>query len=130
VLLGQPFGAGYERINGAGVLESWAPHNWYVLLYLRIGLIALALLLFLLLGALVRAARTRDGVATAMITALLVFGIAYSVSWFLAPWLALGLAVGMRAHSVTDHKPESGRRVSVRPRDFPLATGFGHRDHA
>ena len=42
VLFGQPFGTGFDRVEPNGTVSTYAPHNWYVLLYLRIGLLGAA----------------------------------------------------------------------------------------
>jgi hypothetical protein len=47
LLVGAPFGSGYERVQENG-LVAWAPHNYYVQLLLRSGLLGLTGFLLLL----------------------------------------------------------------------------------
>ena len=42
VMFGEPFGAGYARVE-LGRLVGWNPHNWYLNIFLRVGVIGLLL---------------------------------------------------------------------------------------
>lgn len=93
VLTGQPFGAGFARREPGGSIETYAPHNYYVSLYLRIGLIgALAFTLALVRG-LWRNIRFRQPIAVAWGAGLMTYCYAYNLQLYVAPVLALALGV-------------------------------------
>ncbi|WP_156158987.1 O-antigen ligase family protein [Demequina gelatinilytica] len=100
VMFGRPFGSGFGRFEGNGRWVEFSPHNWYVSVFLRAGLIGLILLFWLLVAALRLALRA--GVAPWLPgawVAVTVFGWAYSWPWYVLPLLVCGLA----APFVSDH---------------------------
>lgn len=92
IMLGQPYGSGFDRINALGNVESFAPHNWFVVLYLRLGLLATVLVAGMLGMALVRAMRARDDLLIAWMALLIVYCVPYNLTWYMAPFLAWGLS--------------------------------------
>ncbi|TFB47788.1 O-antigen ligase family protein [Cryobacterium tagatosivorans] len=83
VAFGAPFGSGYGRFEGAGRWVEFAPHNWYLTVYLRAGLLGFALFALFLILVLVRALRTRgNSAAIAILVACLVYGWSYSWLWY------------------------------------------------
>lgn len=96
IFFGRPFGSGFGRLEAGGQWVEFAPHNWYLTVFLRTGLIGLLVLVWLLVAALRRAWQLRD--ATWVLggwVALAVFGWGYSWPWYVVPLLALGLAMPM-----------------------------------
>ncbi|WP_139006259.1 O-antigen ligase family protein [Arthrobacter crystallopoietes] len=95
VIFGSPFGSGYERVEIDRIVE-WAPHNWYLTVYLRLGAFGLAAFLLLLAIIMVRAFSARNAGAVAAFGAILVYLWAYSFPWFLAPLLAWCVVSGKK----------------------------------
>ncbi|OAH09608.1 O-antigen ligase family protein [Streptomyces jeddahensis] len=90
-LLGRPFGTGFARLGSAHAVIDVSPHNYYLQLLLRIGLVGLAALALLLVCALCRVGR-RDSVGLLLwllVLGELVFWITY------APGLTGGLLIGL-----------------------------------
>ncbi|MFE4834873.1 O-antigen ligase family protein [Arthrobacter sp. NPDC056691] len=92
VLFGQPFGTGYLRIGPTGQVQTYAPHNWFVSIYLRSGLLGLSAILVVLAGAWKRLFGMRS-VWAGLILCLVVFAMAYSVQWFLAALIGGAIAM-------------------------------------
>ena len=94
VVFGEPFGFGYDRYD-KGRLLTFAPHNWYVSVYLRLGLIGIALYLVLLAIILVKLVRSEQLVSVLVFVAVIVYSWSYSLSWYLAPALGFAMAMAM-----------------------------------
>jgi hypothetical protein len=90
-LLGQPFGAGYYRVNVLGVVELFQPHNWFVVMYLRIGGLGVLLMIAILVRAFVRNVRAKHVVGSVWLSAIVGYSLFYSLQWYLAPFLAVCL---------------------------------------
>jgi len=94
-LFGAPFGSGYGRFEGVGRWVEFAPHNWYVTLFVRVGLVGTALFLFFVLGAIYRVLKSNSDVSALLVlVATLVYGWAYSVAWYTAIFLGWAVIVG------------------------------------
>ncbi|GAA5193149.1 hypothetical protein GCM10023346_17100 [Arthrobacter gyeryongensis] len=92
VLFGEPFGFGSARISGTQVV-TFAPHNWYVSVFLRLGLVGLLAFLLMLLIALVPLLRRQDGlVPTIVVIVICAYMWTYSLSWYQVPMLAWAIA--------------------------------------
>lgn len=90
ISFGSPFGTGFRRVEH-GVLEEFAPHNWYVTVYLRLGLIGLSaflIVIFLIAARLLRSREAGAAAAAAVFAAILTYCWAYSLSWYIAPFFA------------------------------------------
>ncbi|MBB2975535.1 O-antigen ligase [Microbacterium endophyticum] len=95
VLFGQPFGSGYGRYEGAGRWVEFAPHNWYLTVFLRAGLLGLALLLGFCAIALIVAINRRAQIGitpAAIIVIVMVYGWSYSWPWYVCLFLGWALA--------------------------------------
>jgi hypothetical protein len=89
-IFGQPLGTGYGRFEGAGRWVDYAPHNWYLTVYLRTGIVGLmALILMLISGAHRMLRRPRDLFSVAILTAAVVYGWTYSWPWYLTVFVGL-----------------------------------------
>lgn len=111
VLTGEPFGSGFLRtIGAAGVtgVTGVQAHNWYVEIFLRLGIIGLGLIAWILTAAVVKS-RARSTEWTFILVAVGVFASAYAVDWFLAPWLAAAMVVSLRGCDLADESPGSAR---------------------
>src|SRR5262249_23772868 len=101
VLLGQPFGSGYTRRSTSGEIETFAPHNYYVLLYLRIGLIGAACFVIALLRGLRISLRRRDARAVAWSAGLMTYALAYNLPMYVGPLLAVALTATVVAEAAS-----------------------------
>jgi hypothetical protein len=90
-MFGQPFGTGWTRPRVGGGIVEFGPHNWYVELYLRVGLVGVACALALLLVAGAKAVRSRDEWGAGLATGLLLYGIPYPIPSFCG--ILLGFAI-------------------------------------
>jgi hypothetical protein len=112
VLLGQPFGTGFARREPSGTIEYFAPHNYYVSVYLRIGLLGLAALVIALLRGVWRNLKFRQPVGLAWGAGLMTYCYAYNLQLFVAPVLALCLGAQFAPSSLED---EEGDDASAMP---------------
>jgi hypothetical protein len=121
IAIGEPFGSGYLRRAGSnGTWTTVAPHNWYVEISLRLGIIGLTALAAMLVLAVAKSRATRP-VWTLVLVAIAVFGWAYTVNWWVAPWLGAALVASLGAGRVAQETAGpsppvnlSTRRVSAR----------------
>lgn len=91
VVFGGPYGAGWARYED-GLIVTFSPHNWYLDMYLRGGLIGLVALVGLLITMLVRLLRRIEfAPQAALLTAILVYAWPYSLGWYIAPVLSWAL---------------------------------------
>lgn len=89
ILFGVPFGHGFGRFEGVGRWVVFAPHNWYVTVYLREGLVGLVALLAVVLPRVVAGLRPgRDIFVASIALCFVVYGWTYSWQW----WTCLPLA--------------------------------------
>ncbi|PZF11069.1 hypothetical protein DEJ25_11860 [Curtobacterium sp. MCPF17_011] len=89
ILFGVPFGHGYGRFEGVGRWVVFAPHNWYVTVYLREGLVGLIAFLAVIVPRIVAGLRPgRDVFVACILVCFLVYGWTYSWQW----WTCLPLA--------------------------------------
>ena len=121
VLFGQPFGTGFARREPGGNIETYAPHNWYVLLYLRIGLIGAFLVALALVRGLVTNVVRRNATGVAWAAGLLTFCFAYNLHWYVAPLLAVALTARPAIGTETDERPE--QQPVDGPAQVPATTG-------
>ncbi|MEO5314983.1 hypothetical protein PV772_12830 [Pseudarthrobacter sp. CC12] len=92
IIFGQPMGIGFGRFEGVGRWVEFAPHNWYVTMYLRVGVLGLGMLIVFLLGVAARVLSNRRNMAAlAVVVAVLVYGWSYSWPWYIC--LFFGWAV-------------------------------------
>jgi O-antigen ligase len=84
VWFGQSFGSGFVRREPNGVVVSYSPHNWYLLLFLRVGLIGLVSFVTAMCWVLLRLIARRDPTpAVSFILTMSVFGWSYGITWAL-----------------------------------------------
>jgi len=91
VLLGQPFGSGFAHRDTSGDIETFAPHNYYVLLYLRVGLVGAACFVIALVRGLWISLRRHDARAVAWACGLMTYALAYNFPVYVGPLLAVAL---------------------------------------
>lgn len=90
ILFGVPFGHGFGRFEGVGRWVVFAPHNWYVTVYLREGLIGLMAFLAIIVPRVVGGLRPgRDVFVACILVCFIVYGWTYSWQW----WTCLPLAL-------------------------------------
>ncbi len=94
VVGGQPFGAGYLRQIYTGTWATNTAHNWYVTIFLRLGIIGLITLAAILLAALIKS-RSKPAWCTFILVAVAVYGWAYQFDWYLAPWLGAAMSLSL-----------------------------------
>jgi len=117
VLLGQPFGSGFMRRAASGQIETFAPHNYYVLLYLRVGLVGAICFVIALLRGLRISLKRRDARAVAWAVGLMAYALTYNLPVYVGPLLAVAITAGALAEHQS-HEPE-GRTGDAR---VPAAT--------
>ncbi|KTR94673.1 hypothetical protein NS220_08405 [Microbacterium testaceum] len=99
IFFGASFGAGWGRVVD-GAFVDFNPHNWYVVLYLRVGLLGLAAAVFILAIAAFRL----FGRSSAMLAVLLAIGAYawfYHLPWYTTPWLGVCLYVAYGSAAVS-----------------------------
>lgn len=96
VLFGAPMGSGFGRFEGLDRWVTFAPHNWYLTIYLRAGVLGLVLFMLFVLLILSRALKRRADMASIAVIVMML-GYAWSYSWlwysaifagwsYLRPW--------------------------------------------
>ena len=107
VFLGEPSANIFLRELNPGQWTSVSAHNWYVDIFLYLGVLGLLLIVTMLVSALVKS-REMPAIWTFALAAVAVYGWAYSVEWHLAPWLgaAMTMSLGARRNS-EDTVPKS-----------------------
>lgn len=101
VAIGEPFGSGFLRKVASGASVGVQPHNWYVQIFLQLGIIGLMVFVGLLMAAVVQS-RTTSPVWMFSLVAVGAYATAYAIDWFLAPWLAAAMVVALRGDGVAD----------------------------
>ncbi|MBC2642717.1 MULTISPECIES: hypothetical protein [unclassified Rhodococcus (in: high G+C Gram-positive bacteria)] len=92
--LGLPMGHGYARIGPSGLIETYQPHNWYVQLLLRVGVLGVTCFVVAVLLAARDAWTVRESrLHFALIAFVSVFVLAYGFIWYLAPFFVFGACV-------------------------------------
>lgn len=95
-IFGAPFGSGYER-EELGRIATYSPHNWYVTVFLRTGVLGLAFYMIAMLVALARLLRSRASLfATLVIVSIGIYSWTYSASWYAAIFLGCAFAIVAR----------------------------------
>lgn len=89
VLFGSPFGSGYDRIEPNGNYVTFQPHNIYVSVFLRLGLLGLAVYAGLLICYFGKSLKNRDAMSAAALSAVMVYGWAYGPTWYIAAFVAV-----------------------------------------
>jgi hypothetical protein len=114
VIFGSSMGSGFGRFEGAGRWVEFAPHNWYITIYLRVGIVGLALLLIFLTMAVTQALRVRsNSAAIAVLAAMIVYGWSYSWPWYSSIFFSWAVVTGSSAMGPTQTSPREG--TSMRP---------------
>lgn len=127
-LVGKPFGGGYERYTSdfAQKAVTYQPHNYYVHLLYRGGLIGLAAFLWVMwhaAGALRRQLAIGDAYSPlllAILAALLLYYIPYAVSYDHAIFLGLLLGVIMKDRA-TQRNEVAVPRQATSSQTFPIS---------
>lgn len=124
VLFGSPFGTGWLRVVG-GEAVIYGPHNWYLSIFLRLGLVGFIAFLALLLTVLARLIRRRNLVAIAVLAALAIYCIPYAFTWYVTPLLgwAISMAGASGRAAAQTHQIRSGNETLWRSHPAPSPTG-------
>lgn len=126
-LMGNPYGSGYERKQQGGRDVTFAPHNYYVTLLLRTGVVGLlaflALQWFLLKGAIRLGAAPHAGLSGYAMIGLLVSALLYYIPY--SPPYIHGLITGLVLALVLQHDKARRRPESGQPGSVILNTGPG-----
>lgn len=122
VLFGQPMGAGFVRVEPNGLIATWSPHNWYLLLFLRTGLIGLFLYLSAIgVAVLGSMRRTVNPLSLAVLAQFVIFCWSYGYSWVSA--LPVGWAVVASLARKSSSPDFSSRNQRIR-REASNGVGF------
>lgn len=110
VLVGQPFGGGWER-RIDGVVVSTSPHNFYVETFLRTGVLGLALLLGWFVAVTVRLSGSREKAGWLADRSLLLLVVGYGV-YFLTytPPTEHAMLIGIATAAAAQATRHRGRR--------------------
>lgn len=93
VAFGEPFGFGYERVE-VGRLVAYSPHNWYLTIFLRLGLVGLTIYVLAIVACLVGLLRSKESTFLVLIVvALSIYSWTYSTPWYAAVLLGGALSV-------------------------------------
>jgi hypothetical protein len=96
VVFGQPFGGGWERVEG-GRIVSYSPHNWYVSLFLRTGIVGLSVFCIGLILTLASALRDPSSRIFFLFTlSIVVYSWAYNATWYGAILVGATIAISRR----------------------------------
>ncbi|WP_416417123.1 O-antigen ligase family protein [Paenarthrobacter aromaticivorans] len=83
VIFGAPMGIGFGRLEGFDRWVTFAPHNWYLTVYLRCGIIGLTAFVGFLVLTLGMALKRRSNMAVvAIFVIMIVYGWSYSWLWY------------------------------------------------
>ncbi|WP_407709929.1 hypothetical protein ACJJV6_03225 [Arthrobacter nitrophenolicus] len=120
VAFGSPYGSGYDRVVD-GVFVTYSPHNWYVIIFLRMGLFGLIGYVALLLSISVNLLARREWVAASSFFGIVIYCWAYALPWYITPvfgWCAFRAWRGL---------PSSGR---LRPKLKYVSPAYKHLSQA
>jgi hypothetical protein len=118
VVGGNPFGTGNLRQLSNGGWTAVSAHNWYVEIFLRLGIAGVITLIAVFLVALAKSRRA-PSLWVFVVAAVAGFGWAYSVEWYVAPWLGAAITVSL----------EYGRFAAASaPKSGPLSETAGLAD--
>lgn len=124
--LGHPYGSGFERTAGpGGETVSYAPHNYFVQLLLRVGLIGLFAFIALHARLLSSAMRLQERPFKALngytMIGLLLSALLFDIPY--APTYAHGLLLGLVLAIGTQHDRSSGSPTVQQAPQAPARTG-------
>ncbi|WP_157951347.1 hypothetical protein [Rhodococcus opacus] len=92
--MGLPMGHGYARIGPTGLVETYQPHNWYVQLLLRVGVLGVTCFVAsVIFGAFGAWTKRGSRLQFALVVFVSVFVLAYGFVWYLVPFFVFGACV-------------------------------------
>ena len=91
VLFGAEFGAGFGRFEGPGRYVEFSPHNLYLTIFLRLGLIGLAATIALMATAITATMRRRSFIGLAVLIILIIYGWTYPWIYYTVPYLTFAI---------------------------------------
>jgi hypothetical protein len=118
VFFGAPFGSGYERVEPGLIVVSYNPHNWYVSIFLRLGVVGLVGYIAIIGAAIIRGARERAGQSewTAVLVGVSTYSWAYALDWHATVFLGVALAYCLRTAGSEERGPSQRRFAESAPR--------------
>lgn len=129
---GQPYGSGFDRYQGGffgGSVISYAPHNYFVSILLRTGLIGLAALVWLFWGLLsvgLTRAETSERFGPPLVAAIAACVILYSIPY--RPTTASGLLLGAALCYAYAIRREAARSAELAAEGGPSGEDPAHGD--
>lgn len=128
VAIGEPFGSGFLRQIGPRAFHviGVQAHNWYVELFLRLGIMGLIAFVSILIAAVVKS-RARFPEWTFVVIAAGTYSSAYALEWFLAPWLAAAIVVALRGSGSAPAEESGAPEVELQEPAGVSLTGRGER---
>ena len=111
VVFGDPFGsnASFRRVATTGGFIPVQAHNWYLTIFVSLGIVGLITFVAMFLAALLKS-RAMPSVWTFVLAAVAAYSWAYSVDWYLVPWLGAAMAVSLGAGRTAEN-PVTSRGV-------------------
>lgn len=130
VIMGEPLGAGYDRVVD-GRFVTYSPHNWFVMVFLRLGLVGFLAYMLVMMGLVLPKLLKANGVAAAMFIAVLAYSWTYSMPWYLSPITGWCIYEAWRVRNVKRGPrpakawtlPSTSKDLAARPSDLPARTG-------
>lgn len=125
-VMGDPYGSGFRRSEGsAGREVVYAPHNYYVQLLLRVGVVGLlaffAFILYLFRGAIRLAARPYDDFTGYAMLGVLMSFVLYNIPY--SPTYTQGLFIGVILGLILHHRTLPAAKPGVAGRQPLHAAG-------
>lgn len=122
LFFGHPMGWGYLRIGPNGQYQTYQPHNWFVQMALRTGLLGAALVLSIITAAFVKL--WKEGLevtaSLAVLCSLAFFLIAYGLESYIAP--LIGMCWGVAFVNVSPQTTDS--QFSPSNSKLPVSTAI------
>jgi len=108
ILFGSPFGSGFLRFLQDGSYATYNPHNFYVFLFMRTGILGLSAFLVPVIWMVLRASRLRDGLTLLISLGCLLYSFTYNLDFV---WgLFIGIAITRIRANKTRHLDETPDR--------------------
>lgn len=107
IAFGDVFGAGYQRVE-LGRTVAWNPHNWYLNIFLRVGLVGLVLYCSAMLLGIVAVIRHRSSMFfLSALVATSVYSWTYNAPWYAALLLGGAFSISQNAATSVPVSPQS-----------------------
>lgn len=112
-LIGEPFGYGYARVE-SGRIATYSPHNWYLTIFLRVGIVGLsAYCLAIIVGLVGLLRHSFSRLPFLVVVGLCIYSWTYSVPWYAAVLLGGAFVMSTVRLARRGSGAQSGRYTSM-----------------